>query len=156
MGGYVIVSEIGSQITFIRDNLPIKKSDLLLKKTNPNLLHDCDLIGKSVIGWQVCTYLGNDRYLGSQGALRRRHHVVRRDGEAPAGRALRRVSCIFWGHSQMHSFSLGQSIHMNENTSDLLVPQVLLLCIFGLSMRVSSVLVWTPGLQLWLNFHQAS
>ena len=32
MGGYVIVSEIGSQITFIRDNLPIKKSDLLLNK----------------------------------------------------------------------------------------------------------------------------
>ena len=35
MGGYVIVSEIGSQITFIRDNLPIKKSDLLLKKPIP-------------------------------------------------------------------------------------------------------------------------
>ena len=32
MGGCVIVSEIGSQITFIEDNLPIKKSDLLLKK----------------------------------------------------------------------------------------------------------------------------
>ena len=31
MGGFVIVSEIGSQITFIGDNLPIKKSDLLLK-----------------------------------------------------------------------------------------------------------------------------
>ena len=35
MGGYVIVSEIGSQITFIGDNLPIKKSDLLLKKPIP-------------------------------------------------------------------------------------------------------------------------
>ena len=35
MGGFVIVSEIGSQITFIRDNLPIKKSDLLLKKPIP-------------------------------------------------------------------------------------------------------------------------
>ena len=32
MGGCVIVSEIGSQITFIGDNLPIKESDLLLKK----------------------------------------------------------------------------------------------------------------------------
>ena len=41
----------------------------------------------------------------------------------------------------MHSFSLGQSIHMNENTSDLLVPEVLLLSIFGLSVRVSIVLV---------------
>ena len=35
MGGCVIVSEIGSQITFIGDNLPIKKSDLLLKKPIP-------------------------------------------------------------------------------------------------------------------------
>ena len=35
MGGCVIVSEIGSQITFIEDNLPIKKSDLLLKKPIP-------------------------------------------------------------------------------------------------------------------------
>ena len=35
MGGYVIVSEIGSQIAFIRDNLQIKKSDLLLKKPIP-------------------------------------------------------------------------------------------------------------------------
>ena len=53
MGGCVIVSVIGSQIPFIGDNLPIKKSDLLLKKTNPNLLHYCDLIGKSMIGLQV-------------------------------------------------------------------------------------------------------
>ena len=49
MGGYVIVSEIGSQITIIGDKLPIKKSDLLLKKPIPDL-HDCDLIGNSVIG----------------------------------------------------------------------------------------------------------
>ena len=35
MGGFVIVSEIGSQITFIEDNLPIIKSDLLLKKPIP-------------------------------------------------------------------------------------------------------------------------
>ena len=35
MGGFVIVSEIGSQITFIGDNLPIIKSDLLLKKPIP-------------------------------------------------------------------------------------------------------------------------
>ena len=35
MGGYVIVSEIGSQITFIRDNLPIKKSYSLLKNSIP-------------------------------------------------------------------------------------------------------------------------
>ena len=32
MGGCVIVSVIGSQIPFIGHNLPIKKSDLLLKK----------------------------------------------------------------------------------------------------------------------------
>ena len=35
MGGFVIVSEIGSQITFIGDNLPIIKIDLLLKKPIP-------------------------------------------------------------------------------------------------------------------------
>ena len=35
MGGCVIVSVIGSQIPFIGHNLPIKKSDLLLKKPIP-------------------------------------------------------------------------------------------------------------------------
>ena len=35
MGACVIVSVIGSQIPFIEDNLPIKKSDLLLKKPIP-------------------------------------------------------------------------------------------------------------------------
>ena len=35
MGGCVIASVIGSQIPFIGHNLPIKKSDLLLKKPIP-------------------------------------------------------------------------------------------------------------------------
>ena len=35
MGGCVIASAIGSQITFIADILPIKKSDLLLIKPIP-------------------------------------------------------------------------------------------------------------------------
>ena len=35
MGGCVIAYEIGSQITFIADILPIKKSDLLLIKPIP-------------------------------------------------------------------------------------------------------------------------
>ena len=35
MGGCVIIFEIGSQITFIENNLPIKKSYPLLKKPIP-------------------------------------------------------------------------------------------------------------------------
>ena len=60
MGGYVIVSEIGSQITFIRDNLPIKKSDLLLKKPIPIFymiviwLEKAWLVHKSAITVHFC------------------------------------------------------------------------------------------------------
>ena len=51
MGGFVIVSEIGSQITFIRDNLPIKQvgkwpnrpaaSLNLTNVFNVDLIRDC-------------------------------------------------------------------------------------------------------------------